>query len=180
MTSREVLNLKKDQEFYIVVLSNQYQLSNPFLRHYGTVHTTNYQKPLGLFKTKFKNVNIEHQYDWSYFIGDIDTTEFENLYWRSRFDELPEGKEIYEYASYRSDHIECMVYDDETLKNPHEYSSRNMFLTEDEAKKYYDKTLKKFKKDMKTYISHLKSEIEVAYKNIEEANNQINHYEDIL
>lgn len=180
MTSREVLNLKDNEEFYVVILSNPYELNNPFLRHYGTVKTTKYQKPLGIFKTKFKDKIVKHEYDWSYVDANIDTSEFEYLYWRGRYDEIPTGKELTDYAENCRDHVYCMVYDDENKKNPHEFTSRNMFFTEDEAKQYYDKTLKKFKKDMKTYISHLKSEIEVAYKNIEEANNQISHYEDIF
>ena len=179
MTSREILNLKDNEEFYVVLLSSYYQLSNPFLRHYGTVKTTNYQKPLGIFKTKLKNVNIEHEYDWSTVDAYLDTTNFENLYWRKRFDELPKDKDITEYAQYGSEHIYCMVYDDINKKNPHEHFG-NMFFTEEEAKQYYDKRLKKFKKDMKTYISHLKSEIELANKNIENAQEQIDYYEHIL
>ena len=41
MTSREILNLKDNEEFYIVLLSSYYQLNNPFLRHIGTIKTTN-------------------------------------------------------------------------------------------------------------------------------------------
>ena len=180
MTSREVLNLKDNEEFYVVVLSNPYELYNPFLRHEGIVKTTKYQKPLGIFKTKFKERTIEHKYDWSNVDAYIDTTEFDYLYWRGRFDELPAGKALIDYAKYGSDHVYCMVYDDVNKKNPHEYTSCNMFFTEEEAKKYYDKMLKKFNKDMKTYIAHLKGEIEIAYKNIETAQKQLNYYENIL
>ena len=180
MTSRELLQLKDGKEFYVVILSNQYQLSNPFLRHYGTIKTTNYQKPLGIFKTKLKDINAKHEYDWTYLEANIDTTEFEHLFWRGRFDELPEGKELYDYAQFKSDHIYCMVYDNETKKNPHEFTSKNMFFTEDEAKQYYDKTLKKFKKDMKTYIAHLKNEIDGAKLCMERAQKQIDHYENIF
>ena len=73
-----------------------------------------------------------------------------------------------------------MVYDDEKEKNPHEHTSCNMFFTEEKAKQYYDKMLKKFNKSIKTYSSRLKSEIEMASKNIETAKEQINYCENIL
>ena len=128
MTSREVLNLKDNEEFYIVVLSNPYQLHNPFLRHYGAIKTTEYKKPLGIFKTKFKNKKIEHQYSWTNFDANLDTTGFEHLYWRGRFDKLPNGKQLSDYAQAYSDHISCIVYDDPYKANPLEYLSQNMFL----------------------------------------------------
>jgi hypothetical protein len=179
MTSREILNLKDGEEFYVVLLSSYYQLSNPFLRHYGTIKTTNYQKPLGIFKTKLKDVKIEHKYDWSTVDAYLDTTNFEHLYWRGRFDELPNDKKITDYAQYTSDHVYCMVYDDENKKNPHEHFS-NMFFTEEEARLYYNKRLKKFNKDMKTYIAHLKNEINGAKICMERAQKQIDYYENIF
>ena len=179
MTSREILNLKDGEEFYVVLLSSYYQLNNPFLRHYGTIKTTNYQKPLGIFKTKLKNVNIEHKYDWSTVDAYLDTTNFEHLYWRGRFDELPNDKKITDYAQYTSDHVYCMVYDDINKNNTHEHFS-NMFFTEEDARLYYNKRLKKFNKDMKTYIAHLKNEIDGAKICIERAQEQIDYYEHIL
>ena len=62
MTSREVLNLKDNEEFYVVVLSNPYKLYNPFLRHDGAITMAEYQKPLGIFKTEFKERKIIHEY----------------------------------------------------------------------------------------------------------------------
>ena len=180
MTSREVLNLKDNEEFYVVVFSNPYKLYNPFLRHNGAITMTEYQKPLGIFKTKFKERKISHEYNWSYVDAFIDTTEFDHLYWRGKFDEIPAGKLLTDYAKSYSDHIYCMVYDDEKEKNPHEHTSCNMFFTEEKAKQYYDKMLKKFNKNIKTYSSRLKSEIEQAYKNIETAKEQIDYCENIL
>ena len=72
-----------------------------------------------------------------------------------------------------------MVYD-ENKKNTHEHTSYNMFFTEEKAKQYYDKMLKKFNRNIKTYSSRLKSEIEMASKNIETAKEQINYRENIL
>ena len=43
------------------------------------------------------------------------------------------------------------------------------------AKQYYDKMLKKFNKNIKTYSSRLKSEIEEAYHNVETAKEQIDY-----
>lgn len=71
-----------------------------------------------------------------------------------------------------------MVYD-ENKKNTHEHTSYNMFFTK-KAKQYYDKMLKKFNRNIKTYSSHLKSEIEMASKNIETTKEQINYCENIL
>lgn len=73
-----------------------------------------------------------------------------------------------------------MIYD-ENKKNTHEHTSYNMFFTEEKkAKQYYDKMLKKFNRNIKTYSSRLKSEIEMASKNIETAKEQINYCENIL
>ena len=110
----------------------------------------------------------------------IDTTEFDHLYWRGKFDDIPAGKLLTDYAEYCSDQIYCMVYDDENERNPHEHTSRNMFFSEEKAKQYYDKMLKKFNKSIKTYSSRLKSEIEEAYHNIETAKEQIGYCENIL
>ena len=53
ITSRDVIKLKQGEKFWFVVMSEEYKMSNPFLRHYGTVRTTSYQKPLGIFETSF-------------------------------------------------------------------------------------------------------------------------------
>ena len=55
-----------------------------------------------------------------------------------------------------------------------------MFFSEEKAKQYYDKMLKKFNRNIKTYSSRLKSEIEEAYHNVETAKEQINYCENIL
>lgn len=72
-----------------------------------------------------------------------------------------------------------MVYD-ENKKNTHEHTSYNMFFSKEKAEKYYDKMLKKFNRNIKTYSSRLKSEIEMVSKNIETAKEQINYCENIL
>ncbi len=181
ITSRDVIKLKQGEKFWFVVMSEEYKMSNPFLRHCGTVKTTSYQKPLGIFETSFKEIiENKHEYDWTYFKAKIDTSEFEGLFWRGRFDELPEGKESHDYAQFHCDEIYCMVYDDPKKKNPHEENSRAMFFTEADAKKFYNNEMKKWKRNMKTYITHLKGEIETANKNIEEAEKQILKYSTIL
>lgn len=53
-------------------------------------------------------------------------------------------------------------------------------LLKKKAKQYYDKMLKKFNRNIKTYSSRLKSEIEKAYHNVETAKEQINYCENIL
>ena len=73
-----------------------------------------------------------------------------------------------------------MVYDNEKEKNPHEHTSCNMLIKKKKAKKYYDKMLKKFNKNIKTYSSRLKSEIEEAYHNVKTAKEQIDYCENIL
>lgn len=181
ITSREIIKLKPGDKFWIVMMSNKYIMSNPFLRHYGTVKTTDYQKPLGIFETTLKEIKEnEHTYDWTYFKAVIDTTGFEELFWRGRGDEIPEGKESYDYAEWHCDEIYCMVYDDEKEKNPHEYTTRMLFFKREDAERFYNDQMKKWQKNMKTYITHLKNEIEIAKENTEEAQTQIDKYSKLV
>lgn len=99
-----------------------------------------------------------------------------SYFWRGRGDEIPDGKESYDYAEWHCDEIYCMVYDEEKKKNPHEYTTRMLFFKYEDAEKFYNDQMKKWKKDMKTYITHLKDEIEIAKENTKEAQRQIDKY----
>jgi len=185
MTPQETVNLKVGDEFFVVIMSNSYDFINPFIRTCKSGRSK-YYKPLGVFKTKVTEIthksinnNGNTAIPISYYIeGKIDTSEFEHLIWRGRWDKLPEGKKIWDYAGYNW----CSQDFYANFQNPFgdNNSTSNCFFTKEEAQQYYDKMLKKFKKDMKTYISHLKSEIELANKNIINAQQQINKYESII
>ena len=180
MKSRDVINLKLGQEFYIVLMSSSYAMWNPFIRTQVN-RPTYYHKPLGIFKTSLREITENsHKYDWTYFKANFDTTEFEHLMWRGRWDDLPEGKEKFDYAESDSDSVYCMVYDDEGKKNPHEFTSENMFFTYDEAKAYYDKKMKQWKKNMKSYITGLGAEISNAEQNIKEARETIDKFSKLV
>lgn len=183
MTPQETLNLEVGNEFFIVIMSNSYYFINPFIRTCkGGV--SKYYKPLGVFKTKVteitkKSVPGDKNIPTSYYVeGKIDTSEFEHLIWRGEWDKLPEGKEFWDYAGYKW----CTSDFYANFQNPfgNNCSTSNCFFTKEEAQQYYNKILKKFKKDMKTYISRLKLEIELANKNIINAQQQINKYESII
>ena len=183
MTPQETINLKVGDEFFIVIMSNAYDFNNPFIRtrKYGR---SKYYKPLGVFKTKVTEINDQHQITserggTSYYIqGKLDTSEFEHLIWRGRWDELHEGKKICDYAGYNW----CSQDFYANFQNPFgdNSSTSNCFFTKEEAQQYYDKALKKFNKDTKTYIAHLKNEIDGAKKCIERAQKQIDCYENIF
>lgn len=182
MTPQETVNLKVGDEFYIVIMSNQYYFTNPFIR---TIKggKSKYYKPLGIFKTKVTEITEKPitftSKSTSYYIrGKIDTSEFEHLIWRGKWDELPEGKEFYDYAGYRW----CSQEFYANFQNPFgdNCSTSNCFFTKEEAQQYYDKVLKKFNKDVKTYIARIKNEIELANKNIINAQNLLKKYESII
>jgi len=184
MTPKETVNLKVGDEFFIVIMSNAYDFINPFIRtcKYGR---SKYYKPLGVFKTKVteitekSNIHSDKNIPTSYYIeGKIDTSEFEHLIWRGRWDELPEGKESQDYAGYNW----CSKEFYANFQNPFgdNGSTSNCFFTKEEAQQYYEKNLKKFNKDVKTYVAHLKNEIELANKNIINAQDQLKKYESII
>lgn len=185
MTPQETVNLKVGDEFFIVIMSNSYDFNNPFIRtcKFGR---SKYYKPIGIFKTKVteiteksSNIHNDKNIPTSYYIeGKIDTSEFEHLIWRGRWDELPEGKKSWDYAGYNW----CSQDFFANFQNPFgdNNSTSNCFFTKEEAQQYYEKNLKKFNKDVKTYIAHLKNEIEIAYKNIENTKKQIDYYENIF
>lgn len=182
MTPQETVNLKVGDEFFIVIMSNSYDFINPFIRT-SKAGKSKYYKPLGVFKTKVTKIDDQHQITskrgTSYYIqGKIDTSEFEHLIWRGRWDELPEGKEFWDYAGYNW----CSYDFYANFQNPFgdNNSTSNCFFTKEEAQQYYEKNLKKFNKDVKTYIAHIKNEIELANKNIINAQNQIKKYESII
>jgi hypothetical protein len=184
MTPQETVNLKVGDEFFIVIMSNSYDFNNPFIRTCKSGRSK-YYKPLGVFKTKVTEITEKSSIPGnkntltSYYIsGKIDTSEFEHLIWRGRWDELPEGKKSWDYAGYNW----CSHDFYANFQNPFgdNNSTSNCFFTKEEAQQYYEKNLKKFNKDVKTYMSHLKSEIEAAKKNIEDAQKQIDYYENIL
>lgn len=178
MTAQETVNLNVGDEFYIVIMSNQYNFINPFVRtrKYGK---SKYYKPLGVFKTKVTEITEKSIKSTSYYIrGKIDTSEFEHLIWRGRWDELPEGKEFYDYAGY----MWCSQEFYANFQNPFgdNCSTSNCFFTKEEAQQYYEKNLKKFNKNVKTYIAHIKNEIELANKIIINAQNLLKKYESII
>jgi hypothetical protein len=184
MTPQETVNLKVDDEFFIVIMSNSYDFNNPFIRTCKSGRSK-YYKPLGVFKTKVTEITEKSSIPGnantptSYYVeGKIDTSEFEHLIWRGRWDELPEGKEFWDYAG----HNWCSYDFYANFQNPFgdNNSTSNCFFTKEEAQQYYEKNLKKFNKDVKTYIAHIKNEIELANKNIINAQNQLKKYESII
>lgn len=184
MTPQETVNLKVGDEFFIVIMSNSYDFNNPFIRTCKSGRSK-YYKPLGVFKTKVTEITEKSSIPGnantptSYYVeGKIDTSEFEHLIWRGRWDELPEGKKSWDYAGYNW----CSHDFYANFQNPFgdNNSTSNCFFKKEEAQQYYDKALKKFNKDTKTYIAHLKNEIDGAKICIERAQKQIDYYENIL
>ena len=171
MTPEQTINLKKDDIVYIVAMSNKYNLNNPFIRT-NKAGRSYYYKPLGVFKTFVSEIKEKRNDTGAWYVnGRFNPEPMEHIIWRGRYDELPEGKKItnfigYEYASeeYYANYL-----------NPFGDNSNteNVFFSEEEAKDFYDKSLKKFKKNMKQYAARLQSEIDNAYREIKEAENEI-------
>lgn len=167
MTAKETVNLKEGDTIYVVVMSNVYSMYNPFARTYTS--QVNYKKPLRVVKTKVAKIeNYSHDYD-SYFISClIDTTPYQDLVWEGHYDNIPEGKNSFDYCDPDS----LRFYG--TYKNRFgDHVPANIFLTEEEANKYYNTSLKKFNTNIKRYYINLRCEIVCAEQNIEEAQKQV-------
>lgn len=171
MTPEQTINLKEGDIVYIVVRSNEYSLNNPFLRTCGS-HSTGYKKPLGVFETKVAKIK-EYSNDGSYHIsGELDITPYKQLLWEGHYDGIPDGKKIYEYGEY---YTSLNFWGN--FKNLFgDYGPGNIFLAKEEADEYYKKELKKFNRNMKSYLTKLNSEIEYANRNIKEAQEQVDHF----
>jgi hypothetical protein len=181
MTEREGVKLKIGQEFYIVVMSCAAEMYNPFLRHIGAISTTKYCKPLGIFKTKLISIDEYNVYSsWTFLSGYIDTSEFKDLLLpEGRYDRLPKGKLYTDYASFSCDRFVAMDQFN-GKKTPNAEFIENMFLTESEAKDYYNKKMKAFNKNVKSFLSNLENNIQRAYKDIEDAKKQIEKFKNVI
>lgn len=176
MTAEQTINLKEGDIVYIVVRSNEYSLNNPFLRTCGS-HSTRYQKPLGVFETKVAKIKEYSDDHGSYYIsGELDITPYKQILWEGHYDDIPDGMNRYDYGEY---YKSLNFWGN--FKNPFgDDAPENIFLTKEEADEYYKKELKKFNKNMKSYLTKLSSEIEYANRNIEEAQKQIDHFKKVL
>ena len=177
MTSEQVINLKEGDIVYIVPLSHRYEFINPFVRtrKWGRSY---YYKPLGVYMTTVKKIKEKENIGDSISISGIfDTSPMEDIILRCRYDEIPEGHKITDYASYEFASEEFWA----NYKNMFgdNNNTSNVFFTQEEAQQYYEKNLKKFNKDVKTYIAHIKNEIELANQNIINAQNLLKKYESI-
>lgn len=181
MTEREGVKLKIGQEFYIVVMSGPAEMYNPFLRHIGNISTTKYCKPLGIFKTKLISIDEYNVYSaWTILRGRIDTSEFKDLLLpEGRYDRIPKGKLYTDYASFSCDLFAAMDQLD-GRKTSNAQFIENMFLTEAEAKDYYNKKMKAFNKNVKLFLNNLESNIQRAYKDIENARKQIEKFKNVI
>lgn len=178
MTPEQTVNLKVGDVVYIVAMSHGYDLYNPFIRT-CKAGRSKYYKPLGVFKTNVCEIKEKTNNGGSLYInGNFDSAPLEHIIWRSRYDELPEGKKITDYVGYEfaSDNFWGNfknIFGDNNNTN-------NVFFDEDEAKAYYDKELKKFNKNIKQYIARLKNEIEAAQREIGVAKKEIDRLTNVI
>ena len=170
MTVDEMKNLKVGDIVYYVPMAHNVEMRNPFLRT-DTYRHSNYSNPLGVFKTTITEINNRSENRFSkngwFFEGKIDTTPFEHL--------IPtrDGKEYYDKYKYTLHEI--IFYMNPDYIN-HVNLAQHVFLTNSEASEYYKKKSTLFKKNVKTYISHLRNEIEDANRRIQEAETRIENY----
>lgn len=191
MTEREAVNVNVGDSLYIVVMSNPVQMHNPFLRTMKNRHTS-YRKPLGIFKTTLISKDEDKSVDSSYedccgkthtikyrkVSGKIDTKPFKHLLLpEGRYDKIPDGMHKYNYTDCSCDWFVAM--DDIRGRTPNASFVENMFLTENEAKDYYNKHLKAFKRNVKTFVAHLESEAENGQRLIDNARAQIREYKHV-
>ena len=191
MTEREAVSVNVGDSLYIVVMSNPVEMRNPFLRTMKYRHTS-YRKPLGVFKTTLIIKDEDKSVDSSYkdcsgnkhivkyrkVRGKIDTTPFKHLLLPGgRYDTIPEGMHTYDYTSTSCDWFVAM--DDIDGKTPNASFVENMFLTEKEAMDYYNKNLKAFKRNVKSFVAHLENEAENGQRLIDNARAQIREYKNV-
>ena len=172
MTEKEAVNVNVGDSLYIVVMSNPVEMRNPFLRTNKYRHTS-YRKPLGVFKTNLISKGEDRTVNsggvhYRYVNGRIDTTPFKHLLLpEGRYDRIPQGMHKYDYTSISCDWFVAM--DDNGRRTPNASFIENMFLTEKEAKEYYNKNLKAFKRNVKTFVAHLENEAENGQRLIDNA-----------
>lgn len=170
MTKKEALSLKVGDTVYIVLMSHALTMRNPFLRTDKYRHS-DYHKPLGFFKTTVQEIkDIFSNYLYFSLTLFLDTTPFKHLLLPGN---IPQGKHIYDYAPGSGGSFRISD-DNHFSKNsgPEKY----LFFTEQEAKEFYQKELKKFTRNVRSYVSHLKDEIDGVQRLILEANEEINKY----
>lgn len=178
MTAEQTINLKEGDVVYIVAMSHKYSLNNPFVRTCKS-GKSDYFKPLGIFQTTVSEIKEKTNTAGSWYVsGRFDTTPMEHIIWRGRCDDVPKDKKVTDFVGYEYAYEEYYANYLNAFKD--NFNTENVFFTEEEAKEFYDKSLKKFRKNMKQYAARLQNEIDRAYRYIKEAENEIENINDSL